>query len=227
MDALNGLADRRTSADVVFEALHKQIASLEIVPGTKLSEAEIAKRFGLSRQPIREAFSRLNALGLITVRLQRPTIVRHFSLTSIKHARLMRTAVELEVLRLAVSDRDSAFDDPIRESLAKQRLAVDANDPETFHQLDYDFHRLLCCAARREFVFETIASNKAQVDRPCMLSLTDQAAMEDLYGDHLEISDGILEGDARKVETSIRCHLDRLTPTIERIHDTHRNYFEE
>ncbi len=227
MDALNELTERRTSADVVFDALHKQIVSLEILPGTKLSEAEIAKRFGLSRQPVREAFSRLNGLGLITVRPQRPTIVRHFSLAAIENARFIRTAVELEVLRCAVSDRDTSLDAPLRDSLAAQRHVIDANDAEAFHQLDYDFHKLLCRAARREFVFETISAKKAQVDRLCMLSLTSKAAMEELFVDHAEILDGIWDRDAQQVEIAIRRHLDRLTPTILQLHEVHRDYFVE
>ena len=66
-----GTFERRTTADVVFEQLHREIASLTLLPGTKLSEAEVARRFGVSRQPVREAFSRLGNLELLLVRPQK------------------------------------------------------------------------------------------------------------------------------------------------------------
>lgn len=226
MNALDELTVRRTSADIVFSALYDEIVGLSMLPGEKMSEADIAKRFGLSRQPVREAFSRLSKLGLVSVRPQRSTLVRHFSLTGIQNARFIRTAVELEVLRKACRDRDVAFDARLQDNIAAQRRAVDTDDTASFHTLDYEFHRLLCCAAGSEFAFETISSNKAQVDRLCMLSLTTRAAMEDLYADHIDILEGLQSGAAAQVETAIRRHLDRLSPTIEKIYQSHRDYFE-
>lgn len=225
MTRIDTIAERRTSADIVFETLHDQIVSLEIMPGTKMSEVEIAGRFGLSRQPIREAFSRLSNMGLLQIRPQRSTIVRHFSLQDIQNGRFIRKAVEVEVLRQACRDRDTAFDDALRDSLEQQKKATQGNDAETFHQLDYEFHRLLCLAARTEFAFETIAAQKAKVDRLCVLSLTSQAAMQMLFDDHVEILDGVFAGQVQGVDEAIRRHLDRLSPTIEQIYETHRDYF--
>ena len=51
--------ERRTSVDVVFDTLHNAIVTLEMLPGDKISEAEIAAQFSVSRQPVRDAFSRL------------------------------------------------------------------------------------------------------------------------------------------------------------------------
>ena len=163
--------ERRTSADVVFESLFEEIVALDLLPGAKMSEVEVAKRFGVSRQPVRDAFSRLGNLGLLVIRPQKATVVRHFSLQGIQNARFIRTAVEVEVLRRACLNWTGDFDDALDDNLAEQRIAIDANDPETFHRIDYDFHRLLCESAGADFAFETIAANKAQVDRLCILSL--------------------------------------------------------
>ncbi|MEL6920239.1 MAG: GntR family transcriptional regulator, partial [Pseudomonadota bacterium] len=50
--------ERRTTADAVFDQLLDEIVSLSLTPGTKLSEVDVAKRFGVSRQPVRDAFNR-------------------------------------------------------------------------------------------------------------------------------------------------------------------------
>ena len=72
--------ERRTATDIVFSELYEDITSLNILPGTKLSESDIAKRFGISRQPVRDAFNRLEHLDLLLIRPQRATEVRGFSM---------------------------------------------------------------------------------------------------------------------------------------------------
>ena len=218
--------ERQTSADIVFAALYDEIVDLSLLPGTKMSEADVAKRFDLSRQPVREAFGRLSKLGLVAIRPQRPTIVRHFSIQEIQNARFVRAAIELEVLRSACSDRDTSFDAQLDKCMADQSTAIAANDADTFHVHDYNFHRLLCATAKADFAFEIISASKAQVDRLCMLSLTSQAAMKDLFEDHVEILDCVRMGKKAKVESTIRRHLDRLSPTIEKVRETHPDYFE-
>jgi len=72
--------DRRTSVDEVYDYLHEQITTLGLRPGDKISEADMATRFGISRQPVRDAFSRLANLDLLLIRPQRATEVKRFSM---------------------------------------------------------------------------------------------------------------------------------------------------
>ncbi len=219
--------ERTTSSDVVFDTLFGQITRLELLPGTKISETDVAKSFGFSRQPVREAFTRLANLNLLLVRPQRATIVRPFSRQLIANARFVRTAVELEVVRLAASTRDKSVDAALKANLRNQAEAITAEDVGTFHELDYQFHKLLCASARQSFAFDIIAENKAQVDRLCMLALTSKEAMEVLYDDHQALMQALFGGDAQAADRVLRLHLDRLTPTIEAIYTTHNAYFDE
>ncbi len=222
-----GTLERTTSSDIVFDALFGQITRLELLPGTKISESDVAKTFGYSRQPVREAFTRLANLNLLLVRPQRATVVRPFSRRLIANARFVRTAVELEVIRSAAHDRDTTIDADLKANLRAQSDAVDAGDVALFHELDYEFHRLLCASAKQSFAFEIIAENKAQVDRLCMLALTSKEAMIILYHDHEEMLEALIEGNASAADRVLRAHLDRLTPTVEAIYTTHNAYFDE
>lgn len=218
--------ERRTSADVVFDYLYEQIGSLQLLPGAKISEAEIAAKFGVSRQPVRDAFSRLGNLDLLLIRPQKATVVKKFSRRSIETARFVRLSVELEVLRSAATIWDGAFDAEFDTNLAAQKDAFDAKDVDTFHSLDYNFHKLLCSAAKAEFAFEIIAMNKAQVDRLCVLSLTAQDGMRQLIDDHETIIQQLRDRDADGVMGTIRTHLSRLDQTIEDIQEAHATYFD-
>lgn len=221
------VAARRTNAGDVFDYLHGEIVSLRLLPGTRISEVEIAKQFDVSRQPVREAFIRLSNLGLLLVRPQRATVVRKFSSQDIMRARFIRTAVECEVLREACKIQSKQVMPRLEKNLSDQKRALDANDVDRFHSYDYDFHRLLCRAADRDYVFETIAENKARVDRLCVLSLSEPATMDELLHDHQEIYNALVAGEEERVITTIRRHLSRLDDTIRAIRKSHAAFFED
>ncbi|MEL6677211.1 MAG: GntR family transcriptional regulator [Pseudomonadota bacterium] len=220
------IQERRTSADIVFDYLYEQIGSLELLPGTKISEADIAAKFGISRQPVRDAFSRLGNLDLLLIRPQKATEVRKFSLTGIAAARFVRLSVELEVLRKAGAAWDGSRLGEFQDNLARQHDAFARADVEAFHARDYEFHRLLCDLAGVAFAFEIIAKNKAQVDRLCVLSLTAKDGMRQLIEDHELLLDQLVAGDVDGLCSTIRVHLSRLDDTIDAIHSAHASYFD-
>ena len=219
--------DRRTNADDVFDYLHEQINLLKLLPGTRISEVEIADRFDVSRQPVREAFIRLSNLGLLLVRPQRATVVRRFSNEAIKRARFIRTAIECEVIRRACRKPLGAYGSKLAKNNEAQLKAVRDNDVDRFHSLDYDFHKILCAAGDSDYVFESILESKAQVDRICMLSLAEPAAMEELVDDHHRIADAVVQQDESRAIKEITLHLLRLDDVIAAIRKSHPDFFED
>ena len=144
MDQVTQLGERRTTVDDIFDLLHEEILSLRLRPGDKISEADIAARFGVSRQPVRDAFSRLANLDLLLIRPQRATEVKRFSMKEIVKSRFVRAAVEREVLRHAAAQCDTAGAARLDEALARQDRAIFERDVEGFGTLDYEFHKTLC-----------------------------------------------------------------------------------
>ncbi len=222
-----GALERRTSADDVYEFLIGQINTLKLLPGTRISEVEIAQRFDVSRQPVREAFIRLANRGLLLVRPQRATVVRRFSNEKIKRARFIRTAIESEVLRRACQKPLGVHQARLERCIEAQEKAIHDDDIDRFHKLDYDFHKLLCASAGCEFVFESIIENKAQVDRICILSLAQPAAMDELLDDHRKIVDAVVARDEDSVIKEITHHLSRLDEVISGIRKSHADFFED
>ena len=217
---------RRTTTDAVYEKLHEEIVTLEILPGTKLSEAEVARRFGVSRQPVRNAFTKLGNDELLLLRPQKTTKVRGFSMDRVALARLVRLSVELEITRCAVSLWNAECQSKLEKNLALQEQAIGSGDLATFHALDYDFHKLICTISHNPLAFEVILDCKQKVDRLCMLSLTNDSEAKSLLSDHYTIVEGMAFGDLVKAQNSIRHHLSRLDNTIDFIYETHPDYFE-
>ena len=219
--------DRRTNADDVFDRLHGQIVSLQLLPGSRISEVEIARQFDVSRQPVREAFIRLANLDLLQIRPQKATVVRRFSSEKIKRARFIRMAVECEILRRACRLSTDRHLRVLDRDLGKQEAAIAGHDAERFHGLDYDFHRHLCEAGECLFMFDTISENKALVDRLCLLSLAAPAAMGELFDDHSRIVGALTARDETGLIGAITEHLSRLDDVILGIRKSHADYFED
>ena len=226
-DLLAGQADRRTAADAVFDELHRRIAALELRPNDRISEAEIAAEFGVSRQPVRDAFSRLGNLGYLVIRPQRATQVNRFSLNGIRNARFIRLAVEVEVARtLAAAGVAPAALGKLQRIVERQDQAVARSDATGFHRLDNEFHQTLCRMAGQERAIETVFAMKAQVDRLCLLSLRHANEMSVLLSDHDRIFAAITSGSSERTDRAVRAHLGRLDRTIEEVRELHPDYFD-
>lgn len=227
MHSISDTLERRTTTtDLVFDQLRQEIVSLDLLPGAKLSEAEIARRFGVSRQPVRDAFNRLESLDLILIRPQKATQVRGFSMAAIEHARFVRLAVELEVIRNACALWDSARAAKLQANLDQQRAVIEAGQPEAFHTLDYQFHKLICELGGHPRAFDTIEECKQRIDRLCVLSLGRASEASTLLEDHLALGDALADQDEQTATGIARQHLARLDDTINDIHAKHADFFD-
>lgn len=225
MAQITQLGTRRTSVDDIFDYLHDEILSLRLRPGDKISEADIATKFSVSRQPVRDAFGRLATLDLLLIRPQRATEVKRFSMREITKARFVRSSVEKEVLRLAALHCDAQGAARLSAALDQQEKAVEAMDVERFGGLDYEFHKILCQIAQADFAFDVIMAEKSKVDRLCILSLSKGDRMPELVEDHRAIADAVQNGDATAAIAAGVHHLSRLDATIQQISATNANYF--
>lgn len=220
------IASRRTSVDLVFDHLYGEIVSMRLLPGTKISEVEIASLFDISRQPVRDAFSRLANMDLLLIRPQKATEVKRFSFKAITTARFVRAAVEAEALRRAARECNNEGTALLESALAVQKIAVDTNDRDQFRSLDYAFHKTICKVGAVEFAFDVIEQEKAKADRLCVLGLDARdERLDQLLEDHESIAKGISDNDEESAVKAGMLHLSRLDTTIENIRKEHADYF--
>src|SRR5690554_3846612 len=88
-----------TMALRVVGALRDDIVTMALKPGDVISESDIAGRYGVSRQPVREAFIRLAQQGLLLIRPKRATVVKKISPEGVRQSRFIRESIEVEIVR--------------------------------------------------------------------------------------------------------------------------------
>lgn len=223
LKALEPIA-RPSVTDTIFDELHRQIVRMDLPPGTKMSEADVAEIMGVSRQPVRDAFYRLSVLGFLTIRPQRATVVAAISEQAVMQARFIRAAIEAETVRVACEKLDQADMAALEDILAQQERAVADRDAPAFHDLDDRFHREICERAGHGYAWDIIRENKSHMDRVRMLSLS--FASNDAFGDHVRVLRALQSRDPALAMAEMHTHLIRIKTQIRRIRAEHDHFFE-
>lgn len=204
-------------SEQVFRTLRSAIVTMRLKPGEAISEQDVASRLDVSRQPVREAFIKLNDDGLLRVLPQRGTFVRKISTEAVANARFVREAVECAIAREAsrrIEDADLAA---LKSLIAEQRKAAKADDPEAFFVLDEEFHRSLAAASGCIYAWKVIESAKAQMDRVRFLSLPEATPMRRLIAQHKAVLDGIAAGKGTAAASAMQTHLREILSSLPRL----------
>lgn len=214
---------RVSTAAQVCEVLREAIITHALPPETRLSEIETAQRFGVSRQPVREAFIALAAQGLVDVRAQRGTFVTRISLDAVMDARFVREAVEADIVKLLAADPDPALIAGLTAQLVDQSALIGGSASD-FIQADETFHRTLAEGAGKASAWRVVVAMKAQMDRVRVLS-TRHFPIDRLIDQHRALVTAIAAGDVAGAEAAIRGHLQGILVDLPIIRQDRPDYF--
>lgn len=131
-------------SDQVADFLMGQIVSGNIRQGDRINEAELARRLGISRNPIREAVNRLEERGLLIAIPRRGHFVRSFSRKDIDDLLSFRTAIESFALQQGLAEMNEADIAGLAELVGEMENAAAAGDEARLTALDLSFHRRIC-----------------------------------------------------------------------------------
>lgn len=135
-----------------YTALEEMIITLQLAPGSAVSEAGLSGLLGIGRTPIREALQRLARERLITILPQRGVLVSEINVGT--QLRLLEVRRELERLIARCAARRATDEElqRFREIAARLEAAAMANDSKVFMQQDREFNILSASASRNEFL---------------------------------------------------------------------------
>ena len=216
---------QKSATDMVFDTLYEAVISLQLPPGTRVSEAEIAQQLDVSRQPVRDAFFRLSKLGFLLIRPQRATLISKISPKAVLNAAFIRTAIECECLREAARQMTPEAAARLRASLDRQEAALEESDRAVFHALDDAFHLLISEIAGHPHAWELIQEQKAEMDRVRFLTLSGKRQRQ-VHAEHQGIVDALTRGDTASAEAQLRNHLADIRHVLARVRAEHGDYFE-
>ena len=220
------LSSSKTLANDVARWLRHGIVTMLIPPGTMLSEQDIGRRLGVSRQPVREAFIKLAEAGLLAILPQRGTQVVPISPAAVEDARFIREAVECAVAREAAERLEPYCEALIAGNLDRQRQVAAAGESDEFFKLDEEFHNLLARAAGRPKAWDVIEDVKVQMDRVRWLSMKCIKRLDTSLEQHEAVFVRLRRHDPEGAAEAMRAHLEDSFATLKMVRERNPELFE-
>lgn len=206
-----------TMGSRVFENIRGAIVQLQLRPGNPLSEAEIARQLGVSRQPVREAFIKLGESGLVEIRPQRGTFVRLISIREVETARFIREAIEVAIVRKAAADASEQDVAAMEDLIGRQRSVARHGDNVGFLRFDEMFHQAIATSAACDDAWRVLEGLKAQMDRVRYLSLPQATPLDTIIEQHAAIVEAIRAHSAKDAEAAMRRHLSEILISLPKL----------
>lgn len=137
---MQGTADDENATGVVrgLQQIRRMILDGELLPGQKVHQGELAARLHMSRIPVREALSTLNAEGVLVHRPNTGFTVARFSGEDLVEIYLMRRLLEAELIRSL--DLETLHVDELTEIDDRLSTVDPSADPEEYLRINQEFH---------------------------------------------------------------------------------------
>lgn len=211
----------------IIQILRQAIIEMQLKPGQALSENDIAGRYGISRQPVREAFIKLREAGLLQILPSRGTYVVKISVRQVLNARFVREAVECSITRTAATLIDQAGCERLKAHIVDQKRAAATGDYRIFPALDEAFHREIATIIDCDYATKVVESARAQTDRVRFLSLPQATSLAVLIDQHQAIVDALAAGNPDSAEAAMRLHLREILSALPQLAQQHPDLFED
>jgi DNA-binding GntR family transcriptional regulator len=207
-----------TAADRVLQELLRAIVAGEIAPGSKISEPELAKRFDLSRAPLREALARLERCHLLERTPNAGARVVKLSTENLLSLYQLREELEGLACRLAASQMS---DTEIREmqALLDQHLSSQrVREGESYYQEagDLDFHYRIILCSKNPYLINILTDELYHLMRMYRVQLgMNGPRVSRAFDEHKAIINAIANRDGELADLLMRRHIAASRRNIE------------
>jgi len=200
---------RESAGDRAYAFVKDQIVSGEYAGGTLISEGEVSSVVRISRTPVREAFLRLAAEGLLRLYPKRGALVVPVSTGEVHDVLDARLLIERHAVETVIrAGRHREVGAAMRAILDQQHETAGPMDAQRFTELDRQFHSTLVEAAGNVLLvgfYATLRDRQLRMGTAALLRDPDRRAI--ILAEHAALADLIEAGDADRVAGALAEHL--------------------
>lgn len=194
----------QTLREKILETIRDAILKGSLKPGERVSEPELAERFGISRTPIREAFRQLESEGYLEVVPRRGAVVASLSERDVVEFYSIKSILEGHAARIAaerMSERDLERLEAINTKL--EQIAAEG-DIKSFFRIHNEFHDLFIKASGNDKLAELINHLVLKFNRLRLASLSQPGRMDISVQEHRKIIEAFRKHDGDQAENLVR-----------------------
>jgi len=196
-----------TRTQVLFHEIEEMIIDGKILPGEKLDETVLAKRFGVSRTPVREAIRALTAIGLVENAGRQGAEVAQVSVTMLIEMFELMAVLEGMCAQLAARRATEGEVSVMHATHRHLENTFESGDHKEFYNVNLKFHDQLYAAAHTQFLAGQALRLRRRLS-PYRMRVTYQPGrMRATLDEHLEILIAVHEGDSQRAMDAARSHM--------------------
>jgi len=193
----------------VADQLRVRIFAHELAPGTWIDEQTLAKEFGISRTPLREAIKVLAAEGIITMKLRRGAYVTEVNRGDLEQIFTILSLLEGQAAKEAATKaQEKDLNELDDMHLRLEKAAADRN-LEQFFEVNVRFHERVIAIANNPWLTDVIADLRKVLKLQRKDALSRTGRLQSSLSEHREILKALLERDPIAAEQAMRTHLAR------------------
>ncbi len=199
----------------IYKILKNEIMLLELAPGQFIGEIEIAKRFNVSRTPIREVFKRLEYDNLIKIIPNKGTMINPINLELVSEIMYIREKLEIGIIGdiMPILREDSLTQ--LKLSLIKQKKLIEDPNKDLltrsleFYKIDNQFHKTIFGIANKTEIWDIFINFGLDYLRFRAVSaeLNSEDNLKNLYEDHCKIYELIMKKDVPTLKKMYSEHI--------------------
>ncbi|WP_454616284.1 GntR family transcriptional regulator [Bradyrhizobium cenepequi] len=196
-----------TRAEELRLQLADEIVRGALRPGSPLDETEVARRFNVSRTPVREALRQLAASGLVEARAHRGAVVARPSVERLTG--MFEAMAELEALCAGLAaERMTATDRYALEAVHEElRVLSYTGNPERFHEVNERFHNTIYAGSHNEYIAEMTLATRVRVQPFRRAQFRNLGRLAKSHAEHDRVVVAIMRGDKTGAATAMRAHI--------------------
>lgn len=201
---------RRTLADRLRAEIADEILSGQMAPGEALDEVELARRFGVSRTPVREAIRLLAAGGLVQARPHRSAIVARPGRSEL--IAMFEALKEIEAIcaGLAAERMTEAELAKVAEINARLGEVVARGDAQRYHEVNEQFHAAIYDGAHNAPLAEISRSTRERIAPFSRVQFRTSGRLVRSHREHQRIVAAIGRRDRSEAMAMMRLHIERV-----------------
>jgi DNA-binding GntR family transcriptional regulator len=196
-----------TRAEELRLQLADEIVRGALRPGSPLDETDIARRFNVSRTPVREALRQLAASGLVEARAHRSAVVAQPSIERLTG--MFEAMAELEALCAGLAaERMTAADRHALEAVHEElRVLSYTGNPDRFHEVNERFHNTIYAGSHNDYIAEMTLATRVRVQPFRRAQFRNLGRLAKSHAEHDRVVVAILRGDKTGAAAAMRAHI--------------------
>lgn len=215
---------RESGGEYALRTIKENIISLELAPGSQISENVLATEMGLSRTPVREALIELSKVKIVDIQPQKKSTIPLIDYNMVEESRFMRDLLECAVVELDCEMASPADLERLNENIRLQNLYLDEFYSGQLVSLDNEFHGMLFDIAKKSQVYSLIQNISIHFDRVRTLALSSVKNTK-IVQDHVDLVDAIRRKDGKAARSLMERHLNRYDIDAAALRAAYPQYF--